>query len=134
MSEIKLEDLVRSYIAIRDLRDDLKRKFEEEDGAYKEQMDSLKAELLTICNGLNVSSLKTEDGTVIRKLSERYYSNDWENFSKFVIENNAVDLLERRIHQSNFKHYIADHNIEENGLPPGVNVMREYDISVRRAQ
>jgi len=42
-----------------------------------------------------------------------------------------VDCLERRIHQGNFKQFMAEH--EQDGLPPGVNVMREYAITVRRA-
>jgi hypothetical protein len=46
------------------------------------------------------------------------------------MENDAVDLLERRIHQGNFKQFMAEH--ERDGLPPGVNVMREFGIVVRK--
>ena len=56
---------------------------------------------------------------------------DWDNFKEFVLEHGAVDLFERRIHQGNFKQFIAEHDGE--GLPPGVNVMREFGITVRKA-
>jgi len=42
-----------------------------------------------------------------------------------------VELLERRIHQGNFREHMSD--IEGEGLPPGVNVMREFGITVRKA-
>jgi hypothetical protein len=38
--------------------------------------------------------------------------------------------LERRIHQGNFKEFMSEHANE--GLPPGVNVMKELGITVRK--
>jgi hypothetical protein len=63
-------------------------------------------------------------------LNERFYCNDWDNFRKFVLENEAVELLERRIHQGNFKEFMSER--EGDGLPPGVNAMREFGITVRK--
>jgi hypothetical protein len=56
--------------------------------------------------------------------------SDRDSFNKFVRENDAVELFEARIHQGNFKDFIAEH--AEDGLPPGVNVMREFTIVVRK--
>jgi hypothetical protein len=67
----------------------------------------------------------------MRKLNERFFCQDWDNFYKFVLDNEAVQLLERRIHQSNFREFLRE-NVND-GLPPGVNVMREYGVSVRKA-
>jgi len=93
-------------------------------------MKSLEQSMLTVCNDTNASSIRTESGTVIRSLKERFTTNDWDNFKKFVLDNEAIDLLERRIHQGNFKEFMAEHKDE--GLPPGVNVMREFTIVVRK--
>jgi hypothetical protein len=95
-----------------------------------QEMKLLEQSMLTVCNDTNASSIRTESGTVIRSLKERFTTNDWDNFKKFILENQAVDLLERRIHQGNFKEFIAEHKDE--GLPPGVNVMREFTIVVRK--
>jgi hypothetical protein len=86
--------------------------------------------MLEICNTTKADSIKTQNGTVIRKLTERFYCNDWDNFKDFVLQHKAVELLERRIHQGNFKEFMVEH--EQDGLPPGVNVMREYGIVVRK--
>ena len=125
------DELVEAYLAIRSQREKLARDYEAADNALKEDMAKLEAVMLEMCNSVNADSIKTRHGTVMRKLNERFFCQDWENFYKFVLDNEAVQLLERRIHQSNFKVFMKDH--DGDGLPPGVNVMREFGISVRKA-
>lgn len=67
----------------------------------------------------------------MRRVNERFYCTDWDNFKNYVLENEAVELLERRIHQGNFKQHIEE--TQGDGLPPGVNVMREFGVTVRKA-
>ena len=124
------DDLVQAYLALRVARDSLKRDYEVKDEEVKGQMAVLEQELLKICNDTNATSIKTNKGTVIRKLNERFFCSDWDNFRDFIVDNQAVDLLERRIHQGNFKEFMSQH--EGDGLPPGVNVMREYGVTVRK--
>ena len=130
MTEGNLEELVKVYLTIRNEREKIKADWEVRDGELEQEMKLLEQSMLTVCNDTNASSIRTESGTVIRSLKERFTTNDWDNFKKFILENQAVDLLERRIHQGNFKEFIAEHKDE--GLPPGVNVMREFTIVVRK--
>jgi len=51
-------------------------------------------------------------------------------FRKFVMENNVPELFEQRIAQTRFKEFISDRKDES--LPPGVNVMREFAVVVRK--
>jgi len=125
------DELVETYLQIRTAREKLLRDYEAADLALKEDMLKLEAVMLEMCNAVNADSIKTKHGTVMRKLNERFFCQDWDNFYKFVLDNEAVQLLERRIHQGNFKEFLKDH--EGDGLPPGVNVMREFGISVRKA-
>jgi len=127
---MNLEELVKDYIEIRTQRDVLLAKYEEQDQELKDALKNIEVEMLDICNNTNADSIKTQHGTVIRKLNERFYCNDWDNFRKFVLENEAVELLERRIHQGNFKEFMSER--EGDGLPPGVNAMREFGITVRK--
>lgn len=131
MSQVNTEQLVEAFIAIRDQRERLLQEFEAADKALKAESAQIEMALLEICNNVNADSIKTGHGTVMRKLNERFFCQDWDNFYKFVLDNEAVQLLERRIHQGNFKEFIKDHM--DDGLPPGVNVMREYGVSVRKA-
>jgi len=129
-TELNLDDLVKIYLTIRTEREKLKSGWEVEDGELEQEMKLLEQSMLTVCNDTNASSIRTESGTVIRSLKERFTTNDWDNFKKFVLDNEAIDLLERRIHQGNFKEFMAEH--KDDGLPPGVNVMREFTIVVRK--
>lgn len=130
MTEVNTEKLVEAFIAIRNQRDRLLQEYEAADKALKAESAQIEMALLAVCNGINADSIKTSHGTVMRKLNERFFCQDWDNFYKFVLDNEAVQLLERRIHQGNFKEFMKDH--EGDGLPPGVNVMREYGVSVRK--
>lgn len=125
------DELVEAYLSIRSERDRLQREYEIADTKLKEDMAKLEAVMLEMCNAVNADSIKTKHGTVMRKLNERFFCQDWDNFYKFVLDNEAVQLLERRIHQGNFKEFLREH--ENDGLPPGVNVMREFGVSVRKA-
>jgi hypothetical protein len=127
---MNLEEMVTDYLNLRSKREVLLADYEAKDAELKEAMKNIEVEMLSLCNETNADSIKTQHGTVIRKLNERFYCNDWDNFKDFVLENQAVELLERRIHQGNFKEFIAER--QEDGLPPGVNVMREFGIVVRK--
>jgi hypothetical protein len=131
MNSVNTEELVSAYIALREERAKLKEEYETTDKKLVDDMQRIEQTMLKICNEIGADSIKTGVGTVIRRVNERFYCTDWENFGNYVLENEAVELLERRIHQGNFKEHMA--SIEGQGLPPGVNVMREYGITVRRA-
>ncbi|NDG61966.1 MAG: hypothetical protein EBY29_00655 [Planctomycetes bacterium] len=128
---VDMEGLVSAYIAIRTARNDLQKHFEEQDAELEADMDKLESVMLSVCNDMNVDSLKTEHGTVMRRVNERYTCSDWDSFRSFVIEHQAVELFEKRLHQGNCKQFIAEH--ENDGLPPGVSVMREFGITVRKS-
>jgi hypothetical protein len=124
------DQLVETFITLRNERDRLRNEYEAQDAKVKEEMTTLEQALLSICNETNATSIKTDKGTVIRKLNERFFCSDWDNFRDYVLEHQALELLERRIHQGNFKEFIAER--QDEGLPPGVNVMREYGVTVRK--
>ena len=125
------EEVVKAYLAVRNERERILREYEAQDAKLKDDLKKIEAVLLDVCNTINADSIKTSLGTVMRKLNERYFCSDWDNFRKFVLENEALELFEKRIHQGNFKQFMESH--EGDGLPPGVNVMREYGITVRKA-
>ena len=132
MSEISTTEYVEAYLAIRNERERILHEYEAMDKELKAEMAILETGLLNICNTIGANSINTKYGTVIRSIKERAMCGDWDNFKKFVLENQLVDLLEKRIHQTNFKTFMEEHS--EDGLPPGVSVMREFAITVRKAK
>ena len=128
--DMNLEELVKVYLTIRSERERIEAEWKAKDDELRADLKALESQMLVTCNENNASSIKTRSGTVIRKLNERYTVADGDVFRKFVLEEGAVDLFESRIHQGNFKEFISER--KDDGLPPGVNVMREFGIVVRK--
>ena len=93
-------------------------------------MFQLEQVMLGACNDINADSIRTGSGTIIKSLKETYTCGDWDNFKQFVVDNNALDLLQQRISQTNFKEFMSTR--QEEGLPPGISTLREVSITVRK--
>ena len=128
--DIGLGELVKTYLTIRNERERMEAEWKAGNDALVADMKALEAKMLDTCNQNDAGSIRTANGTIVRRLYERYTVSDGDSFRKFVLQNGAVDLFEARIHQGNFKEFIAE-NIS-NGLPPGVNVMKEFTVIVRK--
>lgn len=126
---VPVNKLVAVYIKMRDRRDKLRKEYDDADAKLVEQMDVVTAELLAACESVGANSLRTDAGTVVRWVKTRYWSSDWESLHAFIRENDALNLLEGRIHQTNMRTFL-----EENPemRPPGLNADSEYVITVRR--
>lgn len=124
-----VDKLVRVFIAIRKKKEALREEYEREESALDEDLETVKKQLLKLCESLGATGLKTAHGTVTRTVKTRYWTTDWSSMHKFCVEYDALDLLERRIHQTNMKTFLADN---PNVVPPGLNADSKYDISIRR--
>jgi len=130
MPDITADKLAAVYIKIRDARQELKRKYDEEDSQLEKQLDMVSHELLNLCKMTGAESLRTKAGTVTRSVKTRYYATDWESMYAFIKEHDMPQLLEQRVHQGNMKAWL-DANPDE--FPKGLNSTMQYTISVRRA-
>ena len=130
MSDMKLDELVTTYLTIRTERNTLKNQWETRDSELKADLDELERAMLVACNEINADSIRTGSGTIIKSLKETYTCGDWDNFKQYVVENNALDLLQQRISQTNFKEFMTTR--QEEGLPPGISTLREVSITVRK--
>ena len=124
-----LDRLVSVYIKIRDKKNELAAAFAEQEKELEGKLDTVKQALLEHCKATGTESVKTPSGTFWRTQKKRFWTSDWDAMNRFIVENEAVDLLEKRIHQGNMKQFL-----EENPevLPPGLNADSEYSITVRR--
>ena len=127
---VSAEELAKIYIKIRDAKEEEYRRYQDKVAEYQAQLDTISAELLDICKELNATSIRTGQGTVIRKVSTRYNTNDWDSMYEFIKQNNAFGLLEKRLHQVNMKQFL-DENPDL--LPAGVWTDSKYTIVVKRS-
>jgi len=128
--EIKLDSLVETYLAIRNERDKLSREHDAKDKELSNDLAQIEQVLLNSCNEVGADSIRTGAGTVIKSTKENFVCGDWDNFKQYVMDNDAIELLQQRIHQTNFKEFLSGR--EDEGLPPGISSMREFRVTVRK--
>ena len=95
----------------------------------KRQQDAVKTALKDQMLVMGVSSVRTDNGTVVLSTKTRYNTQDWDSFKEFIKEHDAIDLLEKRIAQTNMGTFLDEN---PGVVPPGLNTMTEYAISVRK--
>lgn len=128
---VSVHQLTKVYIKIRDARAKLNREYKDKDKALEEQMNVVEQKLLEVCKQVDANSIKTPAGLVMRGVETRYWTNDWESMYKFVKDNDALGLFEKRIHQGNMKQYLDEY---PDKFPPGMLVDSKYKITVRRSE
>lgn len=128
--EIKLDEIVQTYLAIRSQRESIQRDYELKDAELKAEQAQLEQVLLEQCNTMNAETIRTGAGTVVKTLRESYICSDWDGLKSFIIDNGLIELLQQRLHNTNLKEYLANH--EGEGMPPGVSSFREYSIVVKK--
>ena len=124
-TDVSIDTLCKIYMKMRAKVSELDAQI----ATIKEQQEQVSIAMRDKMKDLGVNSLRTDHGTVTMLKKTRYYTQDWDSFKNFVLENQAVDLLERRIAQTNMTQFL-----EENpGLvPPGLNADTKLDVSVRK--
>lgn len=128
--QVPTEKLVKAYIKMRDARAVLSTEYEAKDKEIKDQMEKIEHTLLDVCKRAGADSIKTGAGTIIRGVKTSYWTSDWESMHNFIKENQALDLLERRIAQRAMGEFLK---ANPDKMPKGMNVETKYSVTVRRA-
>ena len=129
VKDLPADELVRIYRKIRDTVDELEEAHKERIAILKGQLTTVGDALLDICNKQNADSIKTTQGTISRRVSERFWTTDWEQMYKFIRESDAMLLLEQRIHNGNMKQFLEEN---PDAMPAGLQCDRKYVVSVRK--
>lgn len=125
-----IDRVVQARQAIKDARTVKRHAWEKEDLALEEDQKKLDVLLLQLLNQQGASSIATDHGTVIRSLKLKPSAADWAAIWEWIVQDPARgELLERRLKTAFIKEYMEANN---NAIPPGINVHREYEVSVRR--
>ncbi len=125
----KQEQVVERMIALRDARAALKSKYEADDKSLKEQYERGEAWLMNELQTSGATGLKFDCGSVTQTTTMQASIGDWGALSRFIVENNEVDLLQHRVSTTALKSYL-----EASGekVPPGITVTNIRGITIRR--
>ena len=125
LNEVNLEKLMAADVHMRDEIAKLESQIKD----IEVKREKVQMALNEACRELNVSSLKTRVGTLTRSLKTRYWTDNWPMMYEFMKENDALELMEKRLAQGNLKDFL-DKNPDV--LPPGLQSTQEYQVVIRR--
>jgi len=129
VATVPMDKLAKVYRRMQSRIQELTTQYESEIEDIKRQQDVVKIALKDQMLKLGVSSVRTDQGTVVLSTKTRYNTQDWDSFKEFIKEHDALDLLEKRIAQTNMATFLADN---PSLVPAGLNSTTEYAISVRK--
>ena len=124
-----LERLLKAYVKMRDKRSQIKREFDETDGALRKKMGLVEAELLKMLNAAGSDSLKVNGvGQAYLGKKVTVKATDWDALWTYILENKQIDLLQKRVASRAVQEFVET----EGELPPGVDMSTERVVNVRR--
>jgi hypothetical protein len=128
MPEPNIEKVVSTYIKLRNSKAAVEAAAKEEVEIIKAKMVKLESWLLAQANEQNVTSFKTKSGTAFVTTVDYANVADWDAVLSFIKDNQAFDMLERRVSKTAVRGYI-----ESMGkVPAGVNYGTKIEVNVRK--
>lgn len=133
MEETNYEKLVEQYITLRNIKADLKSKYEEMEKPITEKMEKIESFLNGELNRLNLKNISTNKGTVLRTSWKKVNITDWDGIIDYIVKNKRFDMLEKRLAKTVVLDTIEQNN--EQGLPelPGISIESGLKVSIRKA-
>jgi hypothetical protein len=127
---LTLDRLAKVYLKMRSRLGDITKAYESEAEDLKAKQHEVALAMKDIMQATGQKSAKTDHGTIILSTKTRYVAQDWDAMKRFIIDHDAVDLLEKRIAQKAMSEFLTDN---PGVVPPGLNTMTEVDVSVRKS-
>lgn len=121
--------LAKAYVKLRDAKQEIMRVAEDEASKLEAKMELIEAEMLKFMNTNKMSSIATTAGTFYKELDVKPSCSDWTAFYEWIKENDTFEFLEKRVTKTQIKQYME---MNEDELPPGISVHKEYKVRVRR--
>ena len=127
--ELDDASLIKFYTALRDRRGERKAAYQADDASDNDKQNKIEVEFLRRFNERGVDSVSSREyGTAYRSTRSSATVADFEAFITHVRENEAWELLERRVN----KKAAQEHRDVHDDLPPGVNWSQAQVVNFRR--
>lgn len=126
---MKLDLIIERYVQLRDRKAELKAAFDASTAELNSAMQRLEGAILENLTAQGVESVRTSAGTAYKSTSTSVTAADGEMFLQWCIDNDRLDMMEKRPSKTAVEEYKAAND----DLPPGVNWKQAVSVGVRRA-
>jgi predicted nuclease with TOPRIM domain len=127
--QVPIAKLAKVYRKIRERIQEMTQEYEKAVGELKQTQDEVAGAMREQMKAMGVQSVKTEHGLVMLGIKTRYHTQDWDAFKSFIVQHDALDLMEKRIAQGNMDKFLKEN---PGVIPPGLTSDSEYTVTVRK--
>tara|TARA_R100001510_G_C7627614_1_gene187152 strand:- start:502 stop:906 length:405 start_codon:yes stop_codon:yes gene_type:complete len=125
---VTVDKVVAKYIGYRNEKESLESDTKAKVKIIKENMAKLEAWLKEKADKDGVDSFKTSSGTAFLTTTDFARVEDWDATLGFIKDNDAYDLLEKRVSKTAVRGYIEANK----SVPSGINYGTRIDVNVRK--
>jgi len=121
-------DVIRTYMKLRDQKAAIEARVKDEVSTLKAKMEKLEAYLKTQMDAQGLTSFKSDYGTAFLTTTDYANVADWDAVLDFIRENEAYDMLEKRVSKIAVRGYIE----QSKAVPPGINYGTKLEVNIRK--
>jgi len=125
---VTVDSVIKKYMKLRDEKAAIEAEIKERVDKIKADMAKLEAFLKAKMDADGLTSFKSEHGTAFLTTTDFANIEDWDAVLKFIREEEAYDMLEKRVSKTAVRGYI-DANKE---VPPGIRYGTKLDVNIRK--
>lgn len=120
---MNFEDVIQRIIALRDKASELNQELDQ----LKQQRALLEEDLMQSMASSGMTQAGSSAGTATLKLTKKATVVNWNEFENYVKQTDNFQLFQRRISPKAY-----DELSSTGEVVPGVDVIEQYDVSIRR--
>ena len=125
---LTIDKVIGTYLKLRGEKEAMEAETKKKVKEIKEQLVKLEAYLKERADETGVDSFKTAKGTAFLTTTDFAQVGDWDALLEFIKDNEAYDLLEKRVSKTAVRGYIE----ADKSVPSGVNYGTRIDVNVRK--
>ena len=121
-------DVIRTYMKLREQKAAIEGEVKERISGLKAKMEKLEAWIKTQADAQGVTSFKSEFGTAFLTTTDYANVADWDAVLDFIRDNEAYDMLEKRVSKIAVRGYIES----TKAVPPGITYGTKLEVNIRK--
>ena len=125
---VNIDDVVSTYMKLRSQKDAIEAEVKDSVSVIKSKMEKLEAWIKDQADQQGVTSFKTKHGTAFLTTTDYAQVGDWDAVLNFIRDNEAFDMLEKRVSKIAVRGYIE----HTKSVPPGVNYGTKLEVNIRK--
>ncbi len=125
---VTVDSVIGAYMVLRWNKEKIEAQAKVDVDKIKADMGKIESWVKQQADTMGVTSFKTKHGTAFLTTTDYANVADWDAVLGYIRENEAFDMLERRVSKTAVRGYIELNKV----VPPGVNYGTKLEVNIRK--